>query len=660
MPGPLTLEERVRRAVKTQDTERLRDLLRARAEIQAIKEKLGPQSKEDLWEWFYDRLGVELSRVAVCPGHCPQLDMVWEVYNFEVLRVLWVMSRGGGKTSLAAWLDDCQAEHWPGWSSFTIGANRTQGDRKYEYLLPLVVDGGVIGGKELDHVQRSIATKTQYKNGSSIEIALGSSPENANGPRTPRLHRDEVELMQDDTYKQAGNIPAGRKMRDGRYARAQILDTSTMKQAGGRVDTLMKEYDKAIENGQRPRMEVRVCCLFEVAAENPSCRSVPEEERKARLIELGLPSTLLCDCDTYVSDTWPREEGVDEGNDVDDDPRTLESVCQGRFFRSRGHKAFDDIQTLFLENDRETWNAEQECSEPSREGTYLKSYSPVRHGISGYMPDPENGLIYQAVDWGADDEHAVIWFQILDKPVRVKAHLGEKIKEMPVGAVVAFSELFEAQIGNVALGEKVIATEANWIMAYPGWMVHERYPDSANLGARLDWRDHLGLVTTTRIRKDFKEEVKYVRSRVGNRGRFYIDINSCPTLDKAIRAWRQKNGHEVHDWASHPLAAFRYFEHNIQVTERKNAKRTKVGSGPIADDSDFRATEREQELAHMQRQHPLRAGGGQIVMIGGVTDPHATEDLGIGGAEDSPLRAGGLRMGSESEWRAGLGDRHDR
>jgi hypothetical protein len=77
-------------------------------------------------------------------------------------------------------------------------------------------------------------------------------------------------------------------VRDGRYAPAQILDTSTMKYAEGRIDKTIQEYNEAKEKGLRPRMEVRICCIFEVAAENPYCRSVPDEQRRARLIELGL------------------------------------------------------------------------------------------------------------------------------------------------------------------------------------------------------------------------------------------------------------------------------------------------------------------------------------------------------------------------------------
>lgn len=648
------LADKIFNALRGANADHLRDGLRQNDDIKQIKAKTGPTTKEEFFQVIKEKVGVELSRVAVCPGHCSQLDMAWELYNFEVFNVLWVMSRGGGKTSLAAWIDEIQAEYWPGWSVFTIGANKTQGDRKYEYMLPLVVEGGVIGGKELEHVIRSTATVTQLKNGSKAEIALGGSPEQANGPRTPRLHRDEVELMRRDTFKQAANIPAGRQMRDGRYAPAQILDTSTMKYAEGHVDLAIQAYNKAIQEGTRPSQQVRICCIFEVAKENPTCRSVPDELRRARLIELGRDPNSICECNDYVKDVWPAEDDAD--SDVEPEPRTLESVCQGRFFRSRGHKDFGDVLTLFSANEREEWQAEQECAQPSAEGAYIKSYNQTRNGIKGFRPDPVNGYIYQHIDWGSGDEAHVGWWQILNQPVKAKSFKGDGIRTLPAGARVLFAELYVKGLGAVGLGEMVKERELEWILEFPGWTVKDRFPDNAGLGERIDWRDICGLITTNRIKKDFDYELKLVRTRVGIRGGLFVDIVACPWFDKSIRGWRQVNGREVHDWSSHAMAGFRYFEHNIHVEERKIAAAGgKIIMPSAAGDHDERAAERAAEMRHAQK-NPLKANHtGELIMIGRPVDPLDRDVTGVGGAEDSPLRVSGHTMGGERDWRAGLG-----
>jgi hypothetical protein len=624
------LRNEIERLLKAQPIDSVREMVRNDAELEEMAKQLGPQSKDELWQWFKDVIGIELGRVAVCPGHSCQLDILWEIYNFQVTRVLLVLSRGGGKTSSMAWLDYCQAFFFPGWESFTIGPGRNQGERKYEHLLPHVVEGGVIGGKEKEHVIRSVMTKTELKNGSKLEIALGGGVDNANGPRVPRLHRDETELMQDDTYKQAGNIPAGRKTRDGRYVPAQIVDTSTMKWAGGRIDTQMQEFTSAIEKGQRPSLEVRVSCLFEAAAENPYCRSVPDEDRRARLIELKLDPDKKCDCQTYVRDVWESDDPNVEPVD-----RTLESVCEGRFFRSRGYKEFTDIQTLFLENEKQTWEAEQECSEPSREGAFLKAYSQTKHGIRDYIPDPENGFIYEMVDWGGTDENFVGFFQILDRDVPVLSYKGGKRKVMPKGSFVVFREIYKADIGPGELAEQTKEIETGYVIQYPGWRIHERYPDSANSGARKDWAKLYQMPTTSRIKKDFKLEVSYVRTRVSG-VHFYVDIEACPIFDKSLQAWRQEKGHEVHDWASHAMAAFRYAEHNLQVVKRGHGRSTSTGVPAAADDESDRVEERFSELdASVQVNQRM----GQPMVIRNSPNQTAGMDYDeYGGSDDSPLR----------------------
>lgn len=320
---------------------------------------------------------------------------------------------------------------------------------------------------------------------------------------------------------------------------------------------------------------------------------MPDDVRRARLAELGRDPVEVCDCHTYESGVFENEDP-----DAEPEPRTLDKVCQGRFFRSRGYKEFDDITTTFQETDQETWEAEFECSQPAREGAYLKAYSQIRSGIKGYEPRPEYGDIYTSTDWGGSDEHSHGWYQWLQVPVEVTMWKSSQRRIILPGSVVRFAEIYKAQIGDYQLGELVLAREAEFMAAYPGWRVKERYCDVANLSARLNWRDNFGMETLSRVKKDFNAELKMVRALVGSRF-WYIDIPACPWGDKAMRAWRQVNGHEVHDWASHPMAEARYFESNRQVHVRAAARRARVdahASGPTAaDDGRQRTDERTRE-----------------------------------------------------------------
>jgi hypothetical protein len=640
-----SLQEQIAKSLRSADPERLKQIIRGHRELEEIKANLGPRTKEELWEFFKEKYGIELVRVAVCPGHVSQLDFVWWVYNFG--SVLAVFSRGYGKTSLMAWVDDAKATFFPGFTSFTIGPGKDQGVRKYKHLLPHVVEGGVVGGKELAHIVRSIHSETEYKSGSVIEIALGGEVNNANGPRACELHRDEIEIMDPATRNQAVNIPAGKKTRDGRYVPSHIVDTSTMKTAGGYVDTEMEAYYEvlkeadvdptamdpveayklAIERGHRPRKMMMVSCIYEIAEENPTCRSVPEDERRARLLELGRDPDEICDCQTYRSGFW-------DSDDPDTPPknRTLEDVCQGRFFRSRGYQKFGEIQGFFMENPRDTWEAEKECSQPSREGAYLRSYSQDRQGIKGYEPDPENGPIFRSTDFGAADEHWTGWFQELEREVVVRSYKGEKLRTLPVGSRVLFAEFFKNQIGNVEHGNVVLAMEQQWILRWPGWRVEEGYYDNANLNAKLDWQNECKIPLVSRIKKDFAEEVKMVRTATSGWG-WYVDIPACPAADKAFRGWKQVNGREVRNQHTHAMAGVRYYLHNRRVVERALiAAGGRPEARPAAgEDHDDRASERVSE---------------DFVPTDSRLDDrrHGREMIGAAGAEDSPLRAGSGRV----------------
>lgn len=627
MPDQPVLDERtLKRLLHSFNTDDIIEMVVNLEELQEASAKLGPQTKWELWDHFKDKYGVELSTVAVCEGHTCQLDLVWEVYHFDVRNVLWVLARGSGKTYLMALVDYTQMEFFPGFEAFMIGPGKEQGTRKYEHILPYVIEGGIIGGKEMEHVARSILTETKLKNTSKMEIALGGEPENANGPRVPRLHRDERELMKDVTAKQAGGIPAGRWTRDGtRYMPAQIVDTSTMKWAGGTIDKLMEAYFDAIQHGRRPRQELRISCIIEAARENPYCRSAPDDLRRARLAELGLDVDALCECDTYESGVFASEDP-----DAEPEPRTLDKVCQGRFFRSRGYKEFDDITTIFQEFDQETWEAEYECSQPARDGAYLKAYSQLRCGIKGYEPLPEYGDIYTSTDWGGTDFSAVGWYQWLQVPIEVTMWKSGNTRIIPARSVVKFAEILKPQIGDIELGRMVIAKENEWVLRWPGWRVKERFYDTAGAAPRLNWRDQLGLDLINYVKKDFDAEVRFVRALVGTKF-FYINITTCPAGDKALRSWRQVNGHEVHDEHSHPIAEFRYFESNRQKHVRDALRRAKAaeGQGPgAADDQQGRTAERHDEVGRVTViQHGRRPGRAV-----------EREAIGVLGAADSPHR----------------------
>ena len=98
-----------------------------------------------------------------------------------------------------------------------------------------------------------------------------------------------------------------------------------------------------------------------------------------------------------------------------------------------------------------------------------------------------------------------------------------------------------------------------------------------------------------------------------------------------MRGWRQVNGREVRNEATHPLAALRYFAHERHVVEKALKRAGGRQDRPVAaDDEERRPSEREAELDR----------GVRVVRHGSPRRDLA----GVAGAEDSPLRAASDRI----------------
>ena len=82
----------------------------------------------------------------------------------------------------------------------------------------------------------------------------------------------------------------------------------------------------------------------------------------------------------------------------------------------------------------------------------MPTFSEQRNGLKDFLPDPANGPIFQSVDWGGTNPHAVNWYQLLAYEIEVITFLDET-KRLREGSLVCFDEIYKAEIGNTALGE---------------------------------------------------------------------------------------------------------------------------------------------------------------------------------------------------------------
>jgi hypothetical protein len=517
-----------------------------------------PTTDDELWWLIKEEIGDEIPRVSVCDDHNAPFDFVSDYY-FERKRAILVMAnREGGKTRSVNIANYLNCEYKPGCEVCVFADIEAQSNKSYNYIKSFVYAKDDTGKKipkpsiEGDPLRK----ETRWKNGSKLEVII-ASPSGVNSPHPHKVHADEIDLMERPIWAESRSMASSGKGSDGNMIKSQDIATSTRKSAKGLMQEIIDESDKAIKLGVEPPWHVFKFCLFECAKEVPTCESVPADKREARLIELGKDPKELCGCKKIIKGEWA------EGS-----PRTLESVCKGKLFKSRGWMEYDDIKHKFTQNSPNVWVAQHECRRPMADGLYLPTWSRERYVIKDYEPRPEFGYIWQGIDWGgsSNSTSAVLWIQgPLHQPIQVNNFQGTKTV-IPQGAYVIFKEIYEVAIGATRLADKVVRVEIQYKNRYgAAWRVKGRFADKAGAQQRADWREHNPPLRTHWYLsgKYFDPTVECVQSLVAD-SLLYADGTSAPGICDDFESWRSENGKEIHDESSHGPSGVRYCLKNVQ------------------------------------------------------------------------------------------------
>ena len=520
-----------------------------------------PKNDDELHAWIVKECGFNIPRVAVCIDHQAPFDFVADAYFEREDALFQVGSRELGKTLGVSVVHYVNAETRPGCTSCTFGAIESQAERAYDHVKSFVYTKDANGMKILkpQMAGEPLRKKTEWKTGSKIEILIGSKS-GVNSPHPHKVHADEVDLMDKEVFDQSRNMSSS-SIVNGERIGAQDFGTSTLKSNHGLVASILTECADAEEKGFAAPWKIYRSCIFEAAQEVPNCQCAPEAERQARLTELGLHPNDLCVCDRIVKGEW-----------AEDNPRTLVTVCKGKFFRSRGWMDHSDVKRKFVQNTRTTWDAEMECRRASADGLYLDGWARERYAVKGWAPRPELGPVWMGVDWGGGAESAILWVQTLRVPVQI-AGVSELVT-VPIGAHVVFDEFLKAGIGATKLADEVCAREVYWRRRVPGFRVAARFADMAGRQQRDDWREHTPVLRTVwwLNSRDFDPQVTCLQGLVEDK-HYWVDAERCSRHCDDIESWRQKNGREVHDESSHSMAASRYINSNVVARELRRGNR---------------------------------------------------------------------------------------
>lgn len=533
-------------------------------ELQEKNKKLGPQTDDELHAWIKENLGINVPRVSVCDDHDSPFDFVADIYFERVDSAIATAARDSGKTLSSALLHLLNSIFKPGTESITVGAIWQQSYRAYENLkLLLKKHGNVLVPEDHPDIIKVTKERTEFKNNSVVSILPGTIAA-VNGPHSQKLHRDEVELMDAEVFKEANNISSSKQIFDTagieKTIKAQDWITSTRKWAHGPMQNLIDEIEEAERKGFKPPYKEYRWCSFEVAKKVPNCQvanpSLTEEKR--------------CACDKVVKGVWD-----------DESPRRFSEVCRGRLARSDGYTRLEDLHKKFLENDRETWEAQRECSKPEVGGLIFPMFTKERYGIKFYEPDPDQGDIYSSTDFGGTNPHSTHWYQVLDHDLYVYEHhsdgRGQPTKLLKAGTVVCFDEIYKAEIGNMELADMMILKEEGWKKKYPNFKIKRRFGDVAAKAAREDWKKHNPpLYITHFITREVKEHIKTCKDFL-NEDLFAVDSKRCYMFCNEAESWaykKKKPGTQddpeepVKDF-DHAMSDFRYAMENIKYIERR-------------------------------------------------------------------------------------------
>jgi len=516
----------------------------------------GPKTDDELHSWIIDKLGIDVPRVSVCPGHDAPFKFLSDIYFERVTTAIGIGNRGGSKTMISAILHLLNSLFHEGCESAQVGAVEPQARRAYTNMKLLLKNHG-----RVDHFMkhpmlvRSVERETEFNNGSKVEVLIGT-PEGVNGPHPNKVAADEVELMDENAFQESRNMS---QSKNGILAQDWI--TSTRKTAHGPMQKLLDENIEAERAGADPPYSVYTWCIFETAAKVPNCQ----------VANPGCDSP--CPCDRVVKGSW------DDGS-----PRRFTDICKGRLSQSDGFLSLHDVHKTFRNTNQEIYEAQQLCTKPETAGLVFPLFERARHGIKWWDPDPSLGAIYQSVDYGSTNPSAVNWYQVIDFDVYAYGYYQQRNEDpkalLPEGTKICFDELYIADVGNVGLANAVVERENLWRKKHPNFRVNRRFADVQNRAGRIDWAQHdPPLLTSWFATRDVKEQIKVCRE-LFRENRIRVDVARCEMFCEEAEFYhypkrisqRQDDPEIPVDDFNHVMSNFRYCMINLHVMERKRIK----------------------------------------------------------------------------------------
>lgn len=309
---------------------------------------------EDLKILLLSGLGIVVSDRVNCAiaGHTSPFSFLSDVVFRKVSDALVWANRSGGKSYLAGLITWLRSARYPKSGTKILGGSFEQSEKSYYAINDLWERCEM-----MTYFLKStpLKTKTEYKNGSNIEI-LTASQNSVRGPHQQNLIDDEAEEMDFDIFEASLSQPQA-----GFGIPSSTIILSTMHKRYGNMNYLM-------ENHQKMGLKLYKWCAWEVVE---SCRD-------------------------YNCSTCP-----------------IRSICPGKQLKqAEGHYLIEDLFKKMQQLSMRAFATEWLCQSLSREGLVYSVFDEDRNTTEqGFDSSRPVGL---GIDWGGTNPFAVTVWQEFD------------------------------------------------------------------------------------------------------------------------------------------------------------------------------------------------------------------------------------------------------
>lgn len=455
-----------------------------------------PQTDDELWQFILDTWGIAFPRKAPVPGHQSVFEFVADMFFERTSNAILLANRNGGKTFAVALIAALDSIFKPGCETASVAAIMSQTQKGYRHFLNFIKNPRV-----WPHVANTIQSKTEFTNGSLVEILTGTVS-GVNSPHPNKANADEVELMKWEVIQEFLSMA---KSDPEKGIKARNIFTSTRKYIYGSMQRILD----AIENGEMPGMKLYTWNIFGV-----------------------LEAYTLKDIEQY-KDIIKKDN---DGSKI-----SFYELLAPYAGKTDGFYSVHDAAQKFSTMTLDTWRTQWTNEKPSREGLIYFMFDRDRHTADTSWHKWNTHGVGQ--DFGTSNPNVALLIEY------------DPIKEI-------YYVLAEDYTYRTAITQATEDTYANWIEEYG---VENWIADPRGAGQILEMNKklaELGLDEIVEAAPSTKIEdgIELIRALL-REGRLVIDAERCPKLIKEMeQLYHYKEGTDTPEkMDDHGCDALRYY-----------------------------------------------------------------------------------------------------